>query len=36
VNSAIPDLAELHAMGAAQQPAYPDRAEFDAAVDRLL
>jgi 3-deoxy-7-phosphoheptulonate synthase len=35
VNSAIPDLAELHAMGAAQQPAYPDRAAVDAAVDRL-
>jgi 3-deoxy-7-phosphoheptulonate synthase len=31
----IPDLAELHAMGAAQQPAYPDRAAVDAAVDRL-
>jgi 3-deoxy-7-phosphoheptulonate synthase len=31
----IPDLAELHAMGAAQQPAYPDRAAVDAAVARL-
>lgn len=35
MNSAIPDLAELHAMGAAQQPAYPDRAAVDTAVDRL-
>ena len=35
MNSAIPDLAELHAMGAAQQPAYPDPAAVDAAVARL-
>ena len=34
-NPLIPDLAELHAMGAAQQPAYPDLAAVDAAVDRL-
>ena len=31
----IPDLAELHALGAAQQPAYPDAAAVDAAVARL-
>jgi 3-deoxy-7-phosphoheptulonate synthase len=31
----IPDLAALHAMGPAQQPAYPDRAAVDAAVERL-
>jgi 3-deoxy-7-phosphoheptulonate synthase len=31
----IPDLDELHALGAAQQPAYPDRAAVDAAVARL-
>jgi 3-deoxy-7-phosphoheptulonate synthase len=31
----IPDLAALHAMGAAQQPAYPDTAAVDAAVARL-
>jgi len=35
VNSAIPDLAELHALGAAQQPAYPDQTAVDAAVARL-
>jgi 3-deoxy-7-phosphoheptulonate synthase len=33
--SSIPDLASLHALGAAQQPAYPDRAAVDAAVERL-
>ena len=31
----IPSLEELHALGAAQQPNYPDRAAVDAAVDRL-
>ena len=31
----IPDLAALHALGAAQQPSYPDRAALDAAVARL-
>ncbi|MGY2875328.1 3-deoxy-7-phosphoheptulonate synthase [Marmoricola sp. URHA0025 HA25] len=31
----IPDLAALHAMGAAQQPAYPDPVAVDAAVARL-
>jgi 3-deoxy-7-phosphoheptulonate synthase len=35
VNAAIPDLAELHAMGAAQQPAYADPAAVEAAVARL-
>ncbi|HEX2895391.1 MAG TPA: 3-deoxy-7-phosphoheptulonate synthase class II [Marmoricola sp.] len=33
--TAIPDLAELHALGAAQQPTYPDQAAVDAAVARL-
>ena len=31
----IPTLAELHTIGAAQQPTYPDRAAVDAAVARL-
>jgi 3-deoxy-7-phosphoheptulonate synthase len=31
----IPDLAGLHALGAAQQPTYPDQAAVDAAVTRL-
>jgi 3-deoxy-7-phosphoheptulonate synthase len=31
----IPDLAELHALGAAQQPSYPDPAAVDTAVARL-
>ncbi len=31
----IPDLAALHAIGAAQQPTYPDAAALDAAVARL-
>ena len=35
MNASIPDLAQLHAMGAAQQPAYPDTAAVDAAVARL-
>jgi 3-deoxy-7-phosphoheptulonate synthase len=35
VTSPIPDLAALHALGAAQQPAYPDRVAVDAAVGRL-
>jgi 3-deoxy-7-phosphoheptulonate synthase len=33
--SSIPDLAALHALGPAQQPAYPDAAAVDAAVARL-
>ena len=35
MTSPIPDLAALHALGAAQQPAYPDRVAVDAAVGRL-
>jgi 3-deoxy-7-phosphoheptulonate synthase len=35
VNARIPDLATLHALGAAQQPTYPDPAAVDAAVARL-
>jgi len=31
----IPDLVQLHAMGAAQQPTYPDPAAVDTAVARL-
>jgi 3-deoxy-7-phosphoheptulonate synthase len=31
----IPSLDSLHAMGAAQQPTYPDRASLDAAVAKL-
>ena len=31
----IPDLQTLHALGAAQQPQWPDRAELDAAVAKL-
>ncbi|MCA1982463.1 class II 3-deoxy-7-phosphoheptulonate synthase [Nocardioides nematodiphilus] len=31
----IPSLEELHKIGAAQQPTYPDQAALDAAVDRL-
>jgi 3-deoxy-7-phosphoheptulonate synthase len=31
----IPDLSQLHAMGAAQQPSYPDSAAVDAAVAKL-
>jgi 3-deoxy-7-phosphoheptulonate synthase len=31
----IPSLADLHARGAAQQPAYPDTASVQAAVDEL-
>ncbi len=31
----VPDLASLHAMGPAQQPAYPDRDAVEAAVTRL-
>jgi len=31
----IPDLSSLHALGAAQQPSYPDAAAVDAAVARL-
>jgi 3-deoxy-7-phosphoheptulonate synthase len=33
--SSIPDLASLHALGAAQQPAYADRTAVDAAVAKL-
>ncbi len=35
MNPAIPDLASLHAQGAAQQPSYPDKARVDAAVAQL-
>jgi 3-deoxy-7-phosphoheptulonate synthase len=35
VTSSIPDLSALHALGPAQQPAYPDAAAVDAAVSRL-
>jgi 3-deoxy-7-phosphoheptulonate synthase len=35
VSSTVPDLATLHAMGAAQQPTYPDQAAVDANVARL-
>jgi 3-deoxy-7-phosphoheptulonate synthase len=35
VSSTVPDLAALHAMGASQQPTYPDSARVDAFVDRL-
>ncbi len=35
VSSAIPDLASLHARGAAQQPSYPDPAAVQAAVQKL-
>jgi 3-deoxy-7-phosphoheptulonate synthase len=35
VTSQIPDLAALHALGAAQQPNYPDRAAVEDAVARL-
>ncbi|WP_426244168.1 class II 3-deoxy-7-phosphoheptulonate synthase [Nocardioides sp. LHG3406-4] len=33
--STVPTLEQLHAMGARQQPSYPDRAAVDAAVARL-
>ncbi len=33
--SQLPDLATLHALGAAQQPNYPDAAAVEAAVNRL-
>src|SRR5690348_2040342 len=33
--TSVPDLADLHALGAAQQPTYPDQAAVDAAVTRL-
>jgi 3-deoxy-7-phosphoheptulonate synthase len=32
---AVPDLAALHALGPAQQPAYPDRTAVDTTVERL-
>jgi len=35
VSQEIPSLAELHALGAAQQPTYPDAGAVDAAVARL-
>ena len=34
-SSPVPDLAALHAMGAAQQPRWPDSAALDAAVAKL-
>jgi 3-deoxy-7-phosphoheptulonate synthase len=33
--TSVPGLTELHALGAAQQPTYPDQAAVDAAVTRL-
>ncbi|RNM15927.1 class II 3-deoxy-7-phosphoheptulonate synthase [Nocardioides pocheonensis] len=33
--TSVPALADLHALGAAQQPSYPDQAAVDAAVTRL-
>ncbi len=33
--STVPDLETLHAMGAAQQPSWPDRSALDAAVAKL-
>ncbi len=33
--STVPSLEQLHAMGAKQQPSYPDRAAVDASVARL-
>lgn len=35
VTVSLPDLADLHARGAAQQPAYPDASAVDAAVAKL-
>ena len=35
MSSTVPDLAALHAMGASQQPTYPDAAAVDANVARL-
>jgi 3-deoxy-7-phosphoheptulonate synthase len=35
VSQPVPDLATLHALGAAQQPSYPDRAAVDEVVQRL-
>jgi len=35
VTRTIPDLAALHALGAAQQPSYPDPAAVEAAVSKL-
>ncbi len=35
MSTSIPDLAALHALGAAQQPTYPDPLAVDAAVARL-
>ena len=35
VSSTLPDLASLHAMGALQQPTYPDSDRVDSAVARL-
>lgn len=35
MSSTIPDLAALHAMGAAQQPTYPDADRLDGSVARL-
>ena len=33
--STIPSLTDLHALGAAQQPTYPDAAALSAATDKL-
>ena len=35
MSTTIPDLAALHAMGAKQQPTYPDAAKVDTAVEKL-
>ncbi|HEY0903466.1 MAG TPA: 3-deoxy-7-phosphoheptulonate synthase class II [Marmoricola sp.] len=35
ISAQVPDLADLHALGAAQQPSYPDPVAVDAAVARL-
>ena len=35
MSNTVPDLASLHARGAAQQPTYPDRDALDASVARL-
>ncbi|GAA1961612.1 3-deoxy-7-phosphoheptulonate synthase class II [Nocardioides panacihumi] len=35
MTSEIPSIADLHALGAAQQPAYPDAEAVQAAVDKL-
>lgn len=35
MSNLIPSLAELHALGAAQQPAYPDQSALDGVVEQL-